>query len=259
MNRGIKNSENDDVGVMLRELKRVEAPANFDFGLKAKLAHGKRLSAANAGISRFVRYAAPAALVLVVGTVLVLNSLYLAGERSVAGVPEVTETKTAAPQTITENPAKSEPSVSEPTVTAAVNMPVSGGQPSGKAVPKSSLPVLRKTSRGTSGGSYDAAQRLQEPIYPKPSNANRSAEVNELSIKDIFGSLGIDASFNGTNWKVNSVSKKSIAEQVGIKVGDEPSAIDGQALSGTTVFKKPFTASTVTLIRDGKILRIKLR
>jgi len=188
-NEVIKNEERDEIGEMLRGLKRVEAPANFDFGLKAKIANS-RPAAKNGGVSRFALYAVPAVLVLMVGAVLVLNSLYFAGERNVADIAPVTETKsTEQPQT---------PPEERPGQTiAVVDSDAAGARPTIKTRPKTTENKPRKVSNDPPGGSYDAARRLQEPIYPIGLNPNNGSEIG---VKDLFGFLGIDAAFDGKKW-----------------------------------------------------------
>lgn len=250
----IKNEERDEIVEMLRGLKRVKAPANFDFGLKSKIANGKP-AADNGGISRFVRYAVPAALVLVIGAVLVLNSLYFVGERDVADLPPVTEAKTAAPQTT----AGTQPEVDavEPPsqAIAAVNPDAAGLKRVVKTKFKTAENKPRKASVETPGGSYDAARRLQEPIYPKGLNPNGESEIG---VSEVFGFIGVDAAFDGKDWMVKAVKEKGIGDRVGIKPGDKAESIDGRAISEMSKFKTPFSAKSLTVIRDGKPVNISL-
>ncbi|HTK37916.1 MAG TPA: hypothetical protein VL325_05440 [Pyrinomonadaceae bacterium] len=245
----IKNEERDELGEMLRGLKRIEAPANFDFGLRSKIANGKP-AARNTGISRLIRHAVPAALVLVIGVVLVLNSLYFVGERDVADIPPVTEAKTVAPPQA--KPQSKTVLPPEQTI-AAVDPDAAGPQPLVKTRPKAGGNKPRKASNETPGGSYDAARRLQEPIYPKGLNPNGG---NEIGVKDVFGFLGIDAAFDGKNWIVKAIKEKSIADRIGIKPGDQPESIDGRPISETSKFKTPFSAKNLTVIRDGMPVNI---
>jgi hypothetical protein len=235
---------------MLRSLKSVAAPANFEFGVKAKIAQGAPKLQQTGGLSRLVRYALPFAFVLIIGAVLVLNSLYFVGERSVADIPAVTEQKIELPAQPIEN--KELTSTSNSGEVAATQPPVAPPAPK-PFVKAKTITVQQKRADTPSGGSYDAAQRIQEPIYPKSSN---TLQKSEIAAKDALGSLGIDATFDGTHWKVTSVKEKSVAEHVGIKAGDQPEAVDDQRLSGTTSFKKPL--KTITVMRDGKPIKIVL-
>jgi hypothetical protein len=246
--KGRKNEEKNEISEVLRELKRVEAPANFEFGIKAKIAHGK--PAEKSSVSRFVRYAVPAALVLVVGAILVLNSLYLAGERSVAGVPEVAEPKTAPTvNTVRELPSNTEKTAPEQQLVASAYTPSANPQRFTKPVPNV---VQRRSSDTLRGGSYDASQRLQEPIYPKV----KALPKGEIDVKEAFESMGIDAVFNEKTWKITSVKPGSAAARAGVKTGDEAETIDGQTLTGTATFKGPFSAKTLSVISDGKPVNI---
>ena len=250
--KGRKNEERNEIGEALRSLKRVEAPANFEFGVKAKIANGK--PSEKSSVSRFVRYAVPTALVLVVGAVLVLNNLYLAGERSVADVPEVNEPKTSVPaQKVAEPPANVDKTDPEQQMIASADTPAANPQRFTKPVANV---VQRKASNELRGGSYDASQRLQEPIYPKIKTTPKALQTGEIGVQNAFGSLGIEAVFNGKTWKVASVKPNSAAERAGIKTGDEAETIDGQKLTETVTFKAPFSAKTFTVIRDGKSVNI---
>jgi len=250
----IKNEERDDIGEMLRGLKRVEAPGNFDFGLKSKIATGKPATE-NGGISRIIRYAVPAALVLVIGAVLVLNSLYLVGERDVADLPPVAETKTAAPPTISRTQPEVDAVAPPPRTIAATDPEAIGSKPAVKTRPKAVENKPRKASADTPGGSYDAARRLQEPIFPNGLNPNGGSEIG---VREVFGFLGIDAAFDGRNWTVKAVKERSIGDRVGIKPGDRLKSIDGRSISETSKFKTPFSAKSLTVVRDGKPVNISL-
>jgi hypothetical protein len=252
--KGRKNEEGNEIGEALRSLKHVEAPANFEFGVKAKIAHCK--PSEKSSVSRFVRYAVPAALVLVVGAVLVLNNLYLAGERSAAGVPEVTEPKTApVVNTAQQLPSNIEKTAPEQQLVASADAPAANPQRFAKSAPNV---VQRKVSNELRGGSYDASQRLLEPIYPKVKTTPKPLQTGEIDVQSAFSSLGIEAIFNGKTWKVGSVKPSSVAERAGIKTGDETEAIDGQKITETLTFKAPFAAKTLSVIRDGKPVNISI-
>jgi hypothetical protein len=249
VNKEVREEKNE-VGNLLHGLKPAEAPPNFDFGLKAKIAHG---APKNSPVPRFVRYAIPFALVLVVGAVLVLNSLYFVGERSVADIPSVPEQKVETPQpTVENNPPQGLSAPAELALKSASVAP-RPAVPSGRKF--GSPRAQQKPLEGSRGGSYVAAQRIQEPIYPKGLN---TPQTGTIGVNEAFVILGIEATFSEENWKVISVKEKSIAERAGIKPGDEPDAFDDQALSGTASFKTPFSVKTISLIRDGKPMKISL-
>src|SRR3982751_2593621 len=68
------NADDAKVARLLAGLKRVEAPANFEFRLKARLANATRPARGFGFVPSFVKYAAPVALVAAVSSVLFLNS-----------------------------------------------------------------------------------------------------------------------------------------------------------------------------------------
>src|SRR6476661_3968744 len=72
----IEELDADDAKIvqMLAGLKRVDAPANFEFRLKARIANAAPPTAAVGFLPSIVRYAAPLALVAAVSSLFYLNS-----------------------------------------------------------------------------------------------------------------------------------------------------------------------------------------
>src|SRR5580765_4061428 len=68
--------ENEPVSKLLGGLKRVEAPNNFDFRVKARIADGKPADRATSWLPATIRYAMPLALLLVVGGYFAFNAYY---------------------------------------------------------------------------------------------------------------------------------------------------------------------------------------
>jgi len=70
----ILDTDDAKVAQLLAGLKRVEAPANFEFRLKARLANATPPARSFGFVPTFVKFAAPVALVAAVSSVLFLNS-----------------------------------------------------------------------------------------------------------------------------------------------------------------------------------------
>ena len=106
-----ENGDERKVAEMLGSLKRVEAPANFEFGVRARIAAGAPQT--RSSLIPFVKLAAPIALVLLVGAfVLFYGSLHsaqdstgpLVAEGPVAEIPQPIEPNLASPPTSIDEP-----------------------------------------------------------------------------------------------------------------------------------------------------------
>jgi len=91
-----------------------------------------------------------------------------------------------------------------------------------------------------------------------PSSTNR-AEVMitaSMPIKDILNNLGMSVQFDNGG-KVKTVTDNGPAQKTGIMVGDIITAIDDHDIDASTSFKT-FSARSVTVRRDGKLVPLKI-
>lgn len=262
-NNRFTEHDEDRISGLLGSLNRVEAPSDFDFGVKARIANGRPVKA-GLWFPASVRVAAPLALTLAVGGYFGLNYYYSVNQQSVpeVAVMQPIATPVLEPVTTTTVP-----------VTAGNQFVANGPNVVPNLVDRTSITTanlgttpLKKNVR-TEGSSYDEAVRESRRILQNGIDANArtgaNATVNDIDIKvpttQILALLGISARFDGPAWRVIAVGANNPAVRSLIKPGDVIESIDGQPLNGRTFVRSRFSGQSVTVQRDGRSLRIDLR
>lgn len=219
--------ENDPVSRLLGSLKRVEAPHDFDFRVKARIAQGRPANRTVSWIPVSVRYAVPLVLLLLIGSYVGFNSFFASDDLVGQTVGEV-------------KPADSKPAVIEPIVepvpTAETGGPTkdllagqTGVKPENvtgiKKKREKTVTTLDPRTERRTGGSYVEAIRPSINFTPvgNESNANPPAN-NSIPInprptaKEFLALIGIQASSAGPGGRLISVS--GAAARAGAQVGD---------------------------------------
>lgn len=267
----ILSADERRIGEMCRTLKRAEAPKDFDFKLKARIANAKASDFQPR--RRFIpamTYALPAlALILVLGLV-AYNGGFLSSGNSVstiAGSP-------LAPQSVTppENSAVSSfaPSDQTANVNAAV-LPFiqESTKPAEVAIRQTKKPetgLMRRTKENETGGSIDKSAKKVQVIEPNfgllpivPQNSQDNEAANPIPVREVLLQNGINVDFENGKWTVRSVTPNSLGDSSGVKQNDVIEEIDSQPLSAATVFDKIVNGKTITVTRNGQKSVIKLR
>jgi hypothetical protein len=266
----ILNADERRVAEMCRILKKVEAPKDFDYHLKARLAARK----ARDFQPRFgfaFRYALPA-----LGLILVLGLLaYTGGFLSSSNNSMVVRSTEAPPNLpLPENPAVSSYAPTPQAADASQNVlpvnqsvpltPVIAAAPRSPKKTEAAGRVRNVSDEATS--SEDKTFRTTEVLQPKgfeqnsqPSNSQNADKPNPISIKDVLSIMGISADFANGKWTVKSVAANSVGENSGVKANDVIEAIDEQSLSSETVFTKLVNGKSLTIRRKGEKSQINLR
>lgn len=246
---------------LLGGLKRIDAPKNFDFRLKARIANTKPEHLRPHRPFPLWGYAAPLAVVLLAGAYFVGTGVYSVDNNSVSGVQEaqpVANTNYLSPSKAETVPAIENPELAE----------VSEPKPASSALPvtekDASAPKKARRSSEPAGGSFDTGLGSKEPILPRGLNANSSSAKKPevfapISIQEILSTIGIKAEFDGSSIKVKSVVANSMAARSGIAAGDVLQTINGQRVTDKTKFESPFSVKSAGITRDGKSLQINLR
>ena len=235
------NDEREPVRELLGSLKRVEAPANFDFGVKARIAAGKPAEKRGFHIPVLVGYAMPLVLLLLVGAYFGFNAFYSTKD---ANVPVVAVAPTtAAPQL--PPPSIEVVPVPAPEQIAAVKKPEAITAPGVLSVKK---PVVVPVTR-PDGGSFDEGSSVPRKIYRN----------TLIPAKDVLTLLGAKGAFGENGWKVDAATTNSLAERSGVKAGDVIEAINDQTVTEKTTLKSRSGIKSVRVRRDGKSLEIVLK
>ncbi len=266
----ILSTDDQKVHEMCSSLKKIDAPNDFDFKLKARIANS------NAGDfqPRFgfaVRYALPVMAMIFVLGFLAYNSGMLSSSKENSMIAESSATENPAlPQNnlvtnyTVQNPPK--PRTGNSAIpTPQQNLPKISEKEIADKNPQNSKKVTRQNEKDFINNSKDSALKGITPIQPnfnsniksqKPSNIEK---LNPMPVKEILAQFGINAVFENSKWKVKSVAANTIAESSGIQQYDVIEAIDNQTISAETVFNKTFNGKTLTILRDAKKLEIKLQ
>ena len=261
--------EHGDVADMLGSLPRVEAPSDFEFGVKAKMAAG---NAGTRAFLSFIKVAAPLSLILLIGAFAIFYATLPAGE-TVATTPGV------APETNSFSPAApaaaaaQEPRSSEadrPTLDAPLARTMAPTIAAVTVPKKSEATPKKRTQAGTAreegGGSTTQAlgtiKVITAPGIPDPSknrSSNNISGTGDIPIREILEVMGLKADFSGGGWIVRSAAKNSIASRAGIQSNDVIEAVNDQSVGEKTMLKNGFQGKSISVRRDGKSVELELK
>jgi hypothetical protein len=250
--------ESGRVAKLLGGLKRVEAPSNFEFGVRARIANGAPRQSAT--MFPILKVVAPLALVLGVGMAVLLYGGFLTSDPRSAGMePPVQEAaqkpsvaqdvpppapieRAAAPQ-IEERPvAKTETKLSEPQDPDG-GLRAQTSNRKRRPAPSAGVPA--------GGGSVDRTVR-DAPVISAPGTGGT------IPLKEAFDMIGMTGELSASGWTVRSIKEGTSAQQSGVKAGDVVESVDGLSISDKTKFRSPFMVKTIRVRRDGKVLDLKL-
>ena len=273
----VNESENKDtnaVAGLLGSLPRVEAPNDFDFRVKARIAAGRPARAV--WFPAAARVAVPLGLVLSVGGYFGYRSVYqpIANDATVvssakpetvpitATTDEIVKANVAAPETpgdVGSGKLTVKPPVVDDKMLTSVKTDID---------PKiDPLADDRRTVGNSRGGSFDTAVKESRTVYPRGVNPNAKVPVKSrdfdrpgaILAKDVLTQFGADVVYSGSGWRVAVVKDNSAAQKAGLKSGDIVEAINDQPLKEKTSFKGQFSGKSMSLKRDGATLVIDLK
>ncbi len=242
-NEEIQN--NESVSRLLGELKQVEAPSDFDFGVRARIASGRPVEKGGFRIPVWLAYGAPLVLMLAVGGYFALNSFYSVNDANVPVVAVNENPNMAQPIPAQSSEVASAPPVTKPNEPlVSKNSDVIPHNGIAAAVKK---PVAKAKSPG--GGSIDLASREGRRIHRTP----------QIPANDVLNLIGAKGGFEADGWRVQSTTPNSLAERSQILTGDVIESVNGQAVTDKTSFRSTTSLKTVRVRRDGKSVEIVIK
>lgn len=270
----ILSTDEQKVREMCCSLKRVEAPKDFEFKLKARIADSK----ASDFRPRFgfaFRYALPAfAVILVLGLLAYNGGLWSSRSNDIAiggtlpsqspDLPKNTTVSNFTPPEKTETPNKDV----VPSNSDLPKIPENRQIQIAEATPQSPKKNFREDKKNQGGGSKDSGLGIEKTPEFNPQGLNQKTPLQELPnnekiepmpVKDALSIIGINAAFEKGKWTVKSLSANGLAESSGVKENDIIEAIDDQPLSTETINGKTFKGNTIIVTRNGTKSQIKLR
>lgn len=277
-NKNFQNEENeilsrDDARVrdLLGSLERVDAPKDFDFKLKARIANGAPKDV-QPRVFPILRYAAPLGLAVIILAVIVFNGLYSFDRNS---VPTIASNSAANPVENLSLPDNSQPQFVAASNTEDLKNPAAetfdvnkfSGNSKNELTENLRKPKSASQDEKNGGGSTLKAGTQPKIFLPPGISSNKTIEApkdltSALSVKDVLSLIGVEGNFSDNKWKVEAVRQNSQAERSGVKVNDVIEAIDEKDLSTGTIStdsKGTFSGKKLTVVRGGERLEIKLQ
>ena len=267
MNKELIKTESGEFGLgdgrvsrLLAAMKRVEAPNDFDFRVRARIAAGRPAVKPSFGLPVGVRYAIPLILLVLIGAYFGLNAFY--GDKY-ADVPAVAEAPiSVAPQVA---PLSNDAVVSRANPTTGERAVVRKSEVINNTVPETPIKKGPKVDR-PAGGSYVESGRQERKLYPRgfdpnarPANGKVMDRTVQIPTKDVLNLFGVSGSLGESGWKVESVTADTLAARSGVKAGDVIEAINDQALTEKMTIKGKFNGKSLRVRRGTETLQIVLK
>ncbi|MBA2736317.1 MAG: hypothetical protein H0U50_05940, partial [Pyrinomonadaceae bacterium] len=258
------NADDKKLRQMLGGLKKVGAPKNFDFQLKARIARAEPNSLRKPFLVPWLRYVLPLSMIVMLAGFAFFNLSFSTGNQNmpyVASDSKPIQSKPAPPETIVK-PSVEESSIAltdatkknetKTDIPETVNLPKKAAQNNPKyvAVKSESFKQSKKIeddSKNGFGGTRQSTLRNSRVITQPNVNPNSGAAKpmnagqNKISIQQVLSQIGIEADYADKSWKIVSIKENSLAMRAGMKAGDLIEAIDDKKLSSNTVFQQAFT------------------
>lgn len=250
-NKKDQDTAHEPISHLLGSLQRVEAPNDFDFRLKARIAKGRPTEKTGSWLPSSVRFALPLALLVLVGGYFGLNSVF-SGDGSPVPVVESVQAIEADRFVAASS---DEVTVPAPREVASESVADGLSEPAGRVATRRTgkvIPTRNPEGVRSGGGSYDAAikETVNLTSAGSSTNANSSGIPNapvkssELLARDFLISVGIYASFAGSGGRIQSVGGAAAA--AGVKAGDVIESINVQG-------------SAIRVRRDDKIISLSIK
>lgn len=268
----ILSADEQKIREMCRSLKKVDAPEDFDFKLKARIARANpRDFQPRFGFA--LRYALPVlALIFVFGLLAYSGGFWSPKDNSFVAQNSIEATNPALPK----NTMISNFSATDDENPASRNPVISGSNQESPKAPEKTLVAdnilrtpkkdARESKKDSLGGSKDLSSTSVIPKQPNfnsntllPNRQEGNEKFTPMSVKEVLSISGIKADLENGKWRVKSVTANSLGESSGVKENDIIEAIDNQTLSAETVFNKTISGEILVITRNGVKSQIKLR
>ncbi len=264
---------------MIDALEQVNAPNDFDFRVKARIANARPTDFQ----PRFLpalRYVLSAGIIVLLVGFVAFNSSYFSNNQTAE------QAKIIPPTAIAENNFSPRPSEESQDV-AKTTQPFNDEKPSISNLPANTEPPkFRKEKEYTTvklplnqpsqipktrvkedlSGSRVSTFKSATVITPENLSPNQKIERMPnsensilISIEQIEQFLGIETILENGNRKVKSVRENSSAARSGVKVGDVIEELNGKKLSDASLRTKTIEAKTLTVMRGAEKIEISLQ
>ncbi len=257
---GFTDVGEERISMLLSALPRVEAPGDFGFRVKARIADGRHAQSSAKWLPTVIKTAVPLGLAVFVGGYFALTSLYIPNDP----VAPLAAVETAEPVRVHIQEQSIGAQVQPPLVLDKVSEEAKTPSVSDRAretAAKASAikrPVSRKTATDSDdSGSYVEAASDARKLSPGADPANKpETVVKGTPAGEILTRIGVNALFGESGWKAESVSPNTVASRAGVKAGDIIESVDDQDMTDLGSVAKPATGKKLRVKRDGKSVDI---
>lgn len=278
----IFQKEESQLSNMLRTLPKVQAPTNFEFGYKSKLA-GARNNHSPSMIWQTLRYILPLSAAAVIFGFVLFNSNLLINNDS----PKIAEQNLVKPENPISNQSFANKQIDEKVGIVEANANVGTILDNQEKTEIAQIPesnsiknqvskeqkteikkveTKKENKKSEKIFSSDVAVEKSNVITPEGLKPNKTIvrspnnqEATTFSASEILNQLGIETSNENGKLKVNSIRQSSAGENSDVKVGDVVTAIDGQKLSDQTIRTRTVQGKTLTVDRNNQQITIQIK
>ena len=250
----------DEVSRLLTALPRVDAPSNFDFQVKARIASRKRPKSWVERIPVTLRFALPTLLIMLVG---VYVYFYNASGNTAPRQQDANIVGATAPPAVAE-PAQNPDIPVNPSGELATQQEAAPAPAPRSGTQDRVTPPNKQNSKVPQGGSKDFAMGNTQVLGGNGEDDPRKApgvgpNASQLSVKEVLSPIGIETVFENGGWKVSVVTVDSPAMRSGIIKGDIVTAIGNQPLNQNSSFRGKTSAGRLTVRRGSKSVDIRVQ
>lgn len=263
---------------MIDELHQVGAPNNFDFRVKARIANA-RPSDFQRSFLPALRYILPLSFVVLLLGVFIFKATDFSGSST---APQIAESVNKT--VITE---ESLPAATSPTSSVAFGEPKDQSAPAAFPTANAKQPKISQNTRtlearlksdpqiktpkaniekDSGGGNHVIGFTNPKIFLPKDINPAQPSELppnlkNAKTSGDeqVLSYIGIETVVENSKRTVKSVTKNSIAERSGVKVGDVIEQLDGRKISDDSLPPKTVEPKSLTVLRGAEKVEITLK
>ena len=226
---------NESITNLLGGLKRVQAPENFEFGVKARIAQGEPKESASP--FAFLKIAVPTAALAGLAAFLYVSGFMSGDIQSVQVVEQPTRQEVVKPAIVhPEDLASKEPE-------AATNVretQIASARTNGAN--NRSRGAVDAVKQPNGGGSIDQTLNPDRPIK------------RVISVQRVLESAGISAEFQGDRCVANSVAGP--AARLGVKGGDVILTVNDVPIKSSTTFQDGVELKSIRVNRAGRNLKL---
>lgn len=262
---------------MIDVLPRVDAPVNFDFRVKARIANSKPTDF-QPRFFPILRYVMPLGVIVLLLGLIAFNTNYFSGDNAAEQIAVTLPLTSIEKEMAASNPTFTNQNIlstfgNESSVASQLNT----NTVSIKDIREAQIAAVnskkkrrtetpKKNAEESDGiGSRDITVSAPTVTLPRGLDPNRRIETAPnaddtkfFTAEEILPFLGIEIVLQNENHTVKFIKRNSLAERSGVEVGDVIEAIDGKQISDEPFSGRTIKVKTLTVLRGVKKFEIAL-